>query len=281
MTRIILFLLFLFPLSVAAQTWPEHRELAVNDYAAIIDDVTEARLRDAIETLRADTGIELTVLTLTSRDDYWPGASLEDFATGLFNAWGIGNSERNDGILVLVLSGDRDMRIELGAGYSTGYDNTAKRIIDNDFLPAFRQGDYSGGIETGTGAVIEKIALRKAAGQEPVETAPPGGAIIGTAIAVVGLLITLVTALLVFGRPLFDRLRRCPSCGQRGLHLSRKVIRKPGRKTKGRGEKTLECDGCGYRSVTPYTIAATSDSSSSGGSFGGGSSSGGGASGSW
>ncbi len=282
MPRILLFLLFLFPFTAGAQAWPEYRELAVNDFAAIIDDATEARLREAIKSLRADTGIELTVLTLTSRQDYWPGASLEQFATGLFNAWGIGDSERNDGILVLVLSGDRDMRIELGAGYSTGYDNTAKRIIDNDFLPAFRDGDYARGIETGTDAVIRKIALRKAAGQEPEAAPPPGGAIISIALGIVGVFIAAVIGLMLFGQRLFDRLRRCPSCGQRGVHTSRKVLKQPTRKTKGHGVKILECESCGYRSALPYTIGMISSSSSSGGgSFGGGSSSGGGASGSW
>ena len=57
----------------------------------------------------------MTIITLESQAPYAPDETLEEFATNLFNNWGIGDAARNDGILVLVLPDDRAMRIELGA----------------------------------------------------------------------------------------------------------------------------------------------------------------------
>jgi uncharacterized protein len=79
----------------------------------------------------------LTVVTLKSQKPYAPGETLEDFATNLFDDWGIGDATRNDGILVLVLPNDRAMRIELGAGYDASWNNEAGRLIDRSYLPSF------------------------------------------------------------------------------------------------------------------------------------------------
>ncbi len=284
--RRILALLFLvlLPLGGMAQEYPAHENTLLNDYADLLEPALEEQLKAEIRALRAETGVELSVLTIASRAEYGTSPSIEAFATGLFNSWGIGDASRNDGILILVVRDDREMRIELGAGYGPGYDSTAARIIRTDFLPAFKQGDYPGGILSGTEAVIRDIARRAAAGQAPPQArqnARGSGWLIVT--GVLGALAALVVARL-FGRKLRDRLRRCPKCGQRGMHSERHVLKKATRNRKGKGEEHITCLHCDFDMVLPYSIAAlssSSDSSSGGGSFGGGTSAGGGASGSW
>lgn len=275
----ILFALLL-PGLAAAQDYPAYDNIWVNDQANIIDDTAEVRITGALQTLGEETGVQATVLTLHTRWGY-PGESLEDFATGLFNDWGIGDAERNDGILVLVLSDDREMRVELGSGYGTGYNGVAQDIIDEIFIPAFGSNDFSGGIERGTNAVIERIARPQVAGVAPVRSSGGSGPSGGAIYAVLGTLMAGFIGFGIFGRRILDRFTRCPSCGARGIHTEREVIQRATRSAPGEGEKTVTCPHCGYRDRSRYTISRVRSSSSSGGSFGGGSSSGGGASGRW
>ncbi|SMH29162.1 YgcG family protein [Maritimibacter sp. HL-12] len=275
----VLFALVL-PVFAFAQSWPVHETVYVNDYAKVIEQGAEQRLTTALKTLREDTGIEATVLTLHTRWGFENPGSLEQFATGLFNHWGIGKAETNDGILVLVVTEDREMRVELGAGYPTGFNRTAQDIIDRIFLPAFRDGDFSRGIEEGTGAVISRIALAHHDGDAPDSASGGGGG--GLIGALVGALMAVIAGVAIFGRRISDRFTRCPECGERGIHRKKHVLESATRATSGRGERITDCPHCGYHGVVSYTIPRiTRSSSSSGGSFGGGSSSGGGASGRW
>lgn len=81
--------------------------------------------------------------------------TLESYANKLFNHWQIGQKSRNNGVLLLVITGQRELRIEVGYGLEgTLPDATAKRIIDNDIVPRFRSGDFDGGIQTGVNSII-------------------------------------------------------------------------------------------------------------------------------
>lgn len=270
----------ILPVFALAQSWPVHETVYVNDYAKVIEEGAESRITTALKSLREDTGIEATVLTLHTRWGYENVGSLEAFATGLFNHWGIGRAETNDGILVLVVTEDREMRIELGSGYASGFNRTAQDIIDRIFLPAFRDGDFSRGIEDGTAAVISRIAMAHHDGAAPEASAGGGGSLLG---AVIGALVAILAGAALFGRRISDRFARCPECGQRGIHRKKHVLERATRAAGGRGERITDCPHCGYHGVVSYTIPriTRSSSSSSGGSFGGGSSSGGGASGRW
>jgi uncharacterized protein len=281
MLRLVAFLVFALPGLALAQSWPIHENTYVNDYAGIIEEGAEGRITSALKSLRSTAGVEATVLTLHTRRGYATEGSFEDFATGLFNNWGIGNAERNDGILILVISQDREMRVELGAGYSTAFNREAQDIIDRIFLPAFRDGDFTAGIEDGTGAVIARIAEANAAGEEP--TGGSGNSVSGIIGAIIGAVLAVAMGAAIFGRRIRDRFSHCPECGTRGIRTERHTLDAATRSSTGRGEKTTSCRHCGYHGTTFYTIPriTRSTSSSSGGSFGGGSSSGGGASGRW
>ncbi len=262
-------------LGLANQTWPVYQSTYINDFADIIDDASEARLRKELGNLRDDSGIQATILTLYSRKAYGTELSLESFATGLFNHWGIGDAEQNDGILIYVSPHDREMRIELGAGYSRGFDRVAGNIIDDFFIPAFKKQEYAKGIEDGSIAVISQIARPFRAGEAP----PSAG--LSDATLVLGVLAAL--GALFAGFIALRKYRPCPQCGHRGgLKTQRTTLKKATKTRKGEGERRTFCRHCDYLAVSTYTIATTSSaSSSSGDSFGGGSSSGGGASGSW
>ena len=103
------------PTLLVAEPYPAPSNPYLTDIAGIVSQETEVRLFTLLEQLEKDTGVEATVVTIPNREAYQPAApSLEAFATGLFNAWGIGDPQRNDGILLLVIPEDRETRLELG-----------------------------------------------------------------------------------------------------------------------------------------------------------------------
>lgn len=137
---------------------PAYWDVYVNDYADLLLPETKDRIRTDLIELYDQTGVEMTVLTIPSRATYGFEGTNEAFATALFNDWGIGDAERNDGVLVAVSRFDREMRVELGAGYGTARNADMKRVIDDHFLPHFRRDAYDWGIENGVEETIREIA---------------------------------------------------------------------------------------------------------------------------
>ena len=140
-----------------AQSYPQDLDLYVNDNADLLSPAQEDALRDTLDELYQERDIEFTVLTINRMFDYGHDGSIESFATGLFNHWGIGDANRNDGLLLLVSRFDRELRIEVGAGYGETLNAPMKRIIDNKIVPYFRLDDYAEGIRIGVDAVIYEV----------------------------------------------------------------------------------------------------------------------------
>lgn len=82
---VLLFMLVL-PCQIAAQGLPNHTSTFVNDFADLLDPETEARLTALLQQVKQDRGVEMTVVTINSRNDYGQYDAIEPFATALFNA---------------------------------------------------------------------------------------------------------------------------------------------------------------------------------------------------
>lgn len=143
--------LVLLPLVSGAFSVPK------SDY--VVD--TAGVLRDAqsIKTGLLDyqqkTGHQIGVLIVPSLND----EPIEDVANHVFRAWGIGDKDRNDGALILVSTGDRQARIEVGYGLEGALtDITAKRIVSGIMIPRFKANDYDQGIKDGISAIQQSIA---------------------------------------------------------------------------------------------------------------------------
>lgn len=117
-------------------------DLIAADTGQKIDTIAEALLREK--------KIPLYVVTIPSLS-YYEAANytIEQYATALFDEWGIGWQERNYGILLLISLGDRKTRIELGADWDGDYDYKAKQIMDTLIVPPFKRSDFAGGIVEG------------------------------------------------------------------------------------------------------------------------------------
>jgi uncharacterized protein len=263
-------------------TYPEPKTPFVSDFAGILDPATEARITALLEVARTDPGAEIAVVTIGSRRDYGPHPSVESFANGLFNDWGIGAAKPNNGILILVAEKDREMRIELGSGYPRTWAFTAEEIVHRTMLPSFRTGDLPAGIEAGTQAAIDQIA-RPFAATLPQETGFTAwlrswgpGVLFAT---VAGAIAALAAAARLRQRP-----PPCPACHHRRATVTRRILQPATREAAGRAEETITCRNCGIARHRDVELprkgrGRSGDNSASG--FGGGSSSGTGASGRW
>lgn len=158
----------LLPFMAHAQTYPDYEELYVNDFANLLTSGEEADIREKLIGLRERDGIEFTVVTIELMSNYGYVGAIEPFATGLFNAWGVGDARRNDGVMMLVSRFDREMRIEVGSGYGASKNSPMKRIIDNVILPEFRNDAYSAGIKKGVDAVIFDLTGQAPQGVNPI-----------------------------------------------------------------------------------------------------------------
>jgi len=109
----------------------------------MIDPATKAALTEKLADFEKKGSDQIVVATIPSLD----GEAIEPYANRLFRAWGLGQAGENNGVLLLVAKNDRKMRIEVGYGLEgTLTDLHTKLIIENDMVPAFRAGDFSGGI---------------------------------------------------------------------------------------------------------------------------------------
>lgn len=257
---------------VAAQSFPQATSPYVNDFADIIDAQTEARIVEDLKKLREDNDIEMTVVTIKSYADYaGTPQTRRAFTTALFNDWGVGNTEKNNGILMMVALEQREVYIGLGSGYPASYDDRMARVFDQFMKSKFRGGNYSGGIESG---VLETIA-RTSEAWVPAPKGIDGGMILFI-LGAIGI------AFVAFRDRISDKavgLRRCPTCGQRTLGRSRDRVQNPTIGTKGMEAILTTCRNCDYRDER--TRALPVSTSNTRGGFGGGSSSGGGGGGRW
>lgn len=137
---------------------PKFPELTgrVVDEAGILPPEVETRLTAQLEELETTTQRQLVVATVSDLGGY----DIADYGYQLGRAWGIGDKERNDGALLLVAPNDRRVRIEVGYGLE-GYltDALSALIIQNTIIPRFKDGDFPGGVEAGTAAIIAQLQL--------------------------------------------------------------------------------------------------------------------------
>ncbi len=120
---------------------------AVNDFAGVLTPDEERALTALVQEVEDATTAEIAVATVTSLD----GMAVEEYATRLFEAWGVGQAEKDNGVLIVVAPAEREMRIEVGYGLEGVLpDGLAGQIIRETFLPKFRDNQYGAGIVEGT-----------------------------------------------------------------------------------------------------------------------------------
>ena len=152
--------LLVAPGTALAQSLPTLTQ-PVNDFAKVIDAGTSAELDRRIRALEAGTPKHDAVVVATV-ESIAPYGTIEEYATKLFRQAGIGQKGQNNGLLVLLSTGDRQVRIEVGYDLEEFVtDGYAGDTIRQEMLPAFRRGDFGAGLLAGTTRLINRIADRR------------------------------------------------------------------------------------------------------------------------
>ena len=297
--------------AITVQEVPNPRQVNntwVTDKANILSDSTETQLNQMISDLEAKNGSEIAVVTVP---DTKPSATPKAFATELFNFWGIGKKGKNNGVLLLISSGERRVQIETGSGIQSILpDAKAVGIIETEITPRFKQQDFDGGTLAGTKALVNVLQTPRVNAQSqttlplapvvpsqgvkpsPIPSQSPvisnststgedssnpiNGLLLGLWILIPGFIIFKIFPSLFSGNSPSPSHRRYPRNYSSNNHnYSSNSIDYS-------SSSDNSSSSSGYGSSTSDNSSSSSSSSSdSGGSFGGGDSSGGGGGGSY
>lgn len=248
-----LFVMIFTTAVLAAPSFPKPTDRKyVNDYVKLLPEDAKNKIVQIGDELYRKTGAEATVVVVSTTGNM----SIEEYANELFRAWGIGNKDKNNGVLLLVALNDRKMRIEVGYGLEGILpDGKTGRIRDEHIIPYFKKDNYAEGIILGYNVICNEVAKEynvQLNGTSNVQLSEGNNGI------PVDLIWIIIVLMVIFSRFMFrkGRYRRPPFGGFGGF---------------GGPGSTGGFGGFGGGSF----------GGGSGGGFGGGDSGGGGSSGSW
>ncbi len=248
---------FVIAFGVRAYTSPGVSNGYVNDFANVLTEEQESVLREKIRAHAAVTTNEIAIVTIPTTAD----ESIEAYAVKLFEEWGIGKKEKDNGILFLTAIQDRKLRIEVGYGLESVVTDAKSAQMIAQAVPLLKAADYPGAIDQITTAIITTAET----GDVPLMTSEgPREIRVGERIFWGLVVLMLLGALGV---------------GILAIYVILKI-----RKLKSASGSAAGASWSSSSSSSDSSSSSSdssSSSSSSSDSFGGGSSGGGGASGSW
>ncbi len=128
----------------------------VTDWEDIFTESQEAQLDSLISNFESKTTIQIAVVTIDScmtTSDAFDSTTLK-----IANTWGVGQKEKNNGMVICISKGLHIMRIQNGLGISPQLSDTdTQQIVDSVFLPYFEKGQFFEGTQAGLQAIIDKL----------------------------------------------------------------------------------------------------------------------------
>lgn len=131
----------------------------VNDYTTTLTADQQQALENKLVAFDDSTSTQIAVVIIPALN----GNDVTDYGVKLGRAWGIGGKQSNNGVLLLIVNGDKakgDRQLYIATGYGVEGalpDITAKHIIDDVIVPNFKGNDYYRGIEEGTDAIMQAV----------------------------------------------------------------------------------------------------------------------------
>jgi len=179
-----------FALDVPAHTGP------VVDLAGVLSRGDQAKIASSLLQFQQKYGPQLQVLVVPSLED----ETIEGYSIKVADKWKLGTKGKDDGVLLLVATENRKVRIEVGRGLEGDLpDVISGRIIRTGIIPFFKQGQTGAGILVGLGMIAESVGgkLEDVPAPRLRKTKSSGG----------GLAYLLFIGMFLIG-PLFGRRRR-------------------------------------------------------------------------
>lgn len=127
----------------------------VSDPDGVLGSEYAERINAKLQEIERITGAQVAVVAL----DQIEGGDLSSFAQQLFALWGIGRAQQDDGLLILLVRSQRQVRFEVGYGLEGQLpDVLCHRIQVQDMLPHFKEGAYGEGVLAGVNAVARILS---------------------------------------------------------------------------------------------------------------------------
>lgn len=136
----------------AAEVMPPKLARYFNDAAAVVPREVGDPLNEQLAQYERDSSNQLVVAIYPKMQT---DSSLEDYATRVFQSWGIGQKGRNNGAALFVFVQDRKMRIQTGYGLEASLTDAESFRIIEEMKPWLRRGDYAGGLSFAVKAMIQ------------------------------------------------------------------------------------------------------------------------------
>ena len=188
-----LFVLLVF-LSVhcnAAETIPPKPDRYFNDYAGVVSRGDAERLNTQLAQFERDTSDQVVVAVYRKMQS---DSSIEDYTQRVAQAWGVGQKDRRNGVVLFVFVDDRKMFIQVGYGLEGALpDVTAFDITERHIKPRFRASDYDGGLVTGVDLICKAIRGEyKGSGRANAETRNDNASAAGLLVFLIAVVVILL-----------------------------------------------------------------------------------------
>ena len=170
----------------------------VTDLTATLSPQQQATLEQTLAAFEARKGSQIAVLLVPTTQP----ETVEQYAVRVEETWKLGRKGIDDGVLLVIAKNDRKLRIEVGYGLEGALnDATAKRIIEEEITPRFKQGDFYGGTSAGVGRIIKVIDGEPL--PPPKSREPLGGGLDFNSLLFIGFILVFVVGNIlraIFGR---------------------------------------------------------------------------------
>ena len=171
------------PVPAAPQSW-------INDYAGVFSSAEKSALERKLNEFEYRSSTQIFILTLDDNGGY----SASDLAPRIGEQWGVGQQGKDNGLLVLMDMQENDVFISTGYGLEEYIpDIIAHRIVQNEMIPNFRNGDFYAGIDASIDVMISLLDGKFTADEYKKQTSSGGGSTIG------GIIFMIILFSLIFG----------------------------------------------------------------------------------
>lgn len=127
------------------------QDMMVVDSGEMLSDQEEREISEILYSINRQTGIEYLVYTIKSLN----GEDIETCANRLFRTTGLGDKEKDNGLLLLISYDDRKFRLEVGYGLEGDIPDTQAANIINTMTPYFKESNYGDGVK----AAVKQTAV--------------------------------------------------------------------------------------------------------------------------
>ena len=129
----------------------------VSDFAGVIDPGSKSQLEAYCTRVEKAAGVQMALVTIPTLE----GEPIEDVANTLYRAWGVGHKGTNEGILLLLVTRDRRMRLEVGYGLEPSITDGMAGSVLREMRPALREGHYGDAMLGAAETIGARIAAAK------------------------------------------------------------------------------------------------------------------------